>query len=696
MKAWRWIALAAGAMAVIVVTVVAYAVLTFDPRDSVPWLVELVKRETGRTLTVAGAIGLTVFPKIGISMGAVTLSEPDRPTVVARVAEVRVAVALLPLLSRQVIVDHVTLKGLSADLVRGKDGRMNVDDLTGRVARPAGAGKAPGRESPGPPLVIEVGGIEVQDATIGWRDESNGTNVQLSGVGLTTGRLASGVPGKLALAAHVRSAQRAADLRFEVSALYRLDFASGVVALSAVDAKAAGQANGLAGLEARITGEAVDVDLRAGHVTLSRLELAAKTKDGLDVRVVMPRLGLGSGRAESHAMAADIALATPPRRLTAKLRTAPLAVTGGRVDLSRLDVEFTATRPGLSVQGTLATPLRVDLDARRAELPALAGELRLTGEGISGQMRATVRGSSRADWGAQSASADLAGAVDGSRLDVTVAVAHWDRPAITFNVVADRLDLNRYFPPAEAPPGAGGGPVGSGAPARGGPLAEQPFDLSALRMLAATGTVKVGAFQVGNVNAARVAFTVKAAGGVVDIDPISGALYEGTLAGRAVVNAKDNTFAARQRLSGVSVGPLLRALADKDLIEGRAVIDFDVTSAGRTMTALERALAGAASVTIKDGTIKGVDVPAIIGAAHALLGSRPRLERQAQAGARTDFSELSASFLIKAGVAHSEDLQVTSPLLRITARGDVDIAAGTLDYAARATLTAAATAGLGG
>lgn len=46
-------------------------------------------------------------------------------------------------------------------------------------------------------------------------------------------------------------------------------------------------------------------------------------------------------------------------------------------------------------------------------------------------------------------------------------------------------------------------------------------------------------------------------------------------------------------------------------------------------------------------------------------------------------------------MAHNDDLQVTSPVLRITGPGDVDIGEGKLDYTAKAAVTAAA-ASLGG
>jgi AsmA protein len=55
---------------------------------------------------------------------------------------------------------------------------------------------------------------------------------------------------------------------------------------------------------------------------------------------------------------------------------------------------------------------------------------------------------------------------------------------------------------------------------------------------------------------------------------------------------------------------------------------------------------------------------------------------------RTDFSEITASFTIRNGVAHNEDLVGKAPLFRVTGAGDIDIGSSTLNYGAKATLVA--------
>jgi AsmA protein len=200
---------------------------------------------------------------------------------------------------------------------------------------------------------------------------------------------------------------------------------------------------------------------------------------------------------------------------------------------------------------------------------------------------------------------------------------------------------------------------------------------------------------VQNIKADNVNAGIKAADGRLDVNPMSASLYQGTLAGNATVNANNSTFAVKQQLAGVSVGPLLRDALTRDILEGRGNVALDVTTAGQTPTALKKGLNGTASLALRDGAIKGADVAALLRQAKAILGSKSAVEQQAKGAQKTDFTELTASFAIKNGVAHNDDLQVKSPLVRLAGAGVINIGEGTMDYTAKASLVATST-GQGG
>jgi AsmA protein len=108
---------------------------------------------------------------------------------------------------------------------------------------------------------------------------------------------------------------------------------------------------------------------------------------------------------------------------------------------------------------------------------------------------------------------------------------------------------------------------------------------------------------------------------------------------------------------------------------------------------MKSALAGTTKVNLRDGAIKGVDIGAIINKARSALGSQSA--QAADGKDKTDFSELNATFAIKNGVAHNEDLDVKAPLFRVSGAGDIDLAKSTISYVAKAAVVAS-TQGQGG
>ena len=79
---------------------------------------------------------------------------------------------------------------------------------------------------------------------------------------------------------------------------------------------------------------------------------------------------------------------------------------------------------------------------------------------------------------------------------------------------------------------------------------------------------------------------------------------------------------------------------------------------------------------MKDGAIKGVNLADSARNIKGALGGKSAKPDPTQ---KTDFSELSASFKIAAGVAHNDDLKAASPFLRLGGAGNIDIGGNALD-----------------
>jgi AsmA protein len=321
------------------------------------------------------------------------------------------------------------------------------------------------------------------------------------------------------------------------------------------------------------------------------------------------------------------------------------------------------------------------MQARQVSLPQLNASITASGPNLPGKtLSGELSGSASVDAGKGNAQANLAGKVADSTIKARFNVANLTHPAIGFDLDIDQLDLDRYMPPK---------PAGGGQGAAGAQKAETPFDLSGLRDLRANGTVRIGSLKAQNLKATNVRLDIKANGGRVDVNPLAANLYQGSLSGAASINAAPATptFAVRQNLSGVSVGPLLRDLANNDTLEGRGNVTMDVTTQGNTVTALKRALNGGAAVKLTDGAVKGIDIAGSIRNAKAKLGTLRGEQTQASdKSQKTDFSELTATFNIRNGVANNNDLSLKSPLLRVGGEGAIDLGQDSINYLVKASV----------
>ena len=539
MKALKYVLYGLLGLVLLVVAAAVVLALTFDPNQYKDEVEKLVKERTGRTLKFHGDVKLAFWPSLGVSVGKVTLSRRASAYDFAAFDSAHVSVGLMPLLRGQVAVDQVRIAGLKASVIRAKDGKFDFHDLLG-----AGGAQKPAAPPAGPPSKVQfdVAGIQLEQATLAYKDEGTGQTLEIASLELRTGRIAEDVPGKLTLGTHVKGKSPLVDLKVALESGYRL--------------------------------------------APSRQEYAL---NGLNLRV-----------------------------------------DGSAAQFSRMAL-------------------------------ALTGEV-------------------RADIAKEIVNADLVAKFDETTVKAKATMTDFDAPHYGFDVDVDKVNLDRYLaasPKAKPAPGAGDKVD-----------VDVPVDLSPLKGLRADGKLAVGALQVQGLKLSEVKAQLKAAGGRADLAPHSAKLYEGTLAGALSLNSAGNRIALKETLSSISIGPLVKDAAGRDAVEGRGNITLDVNAAGATVNAMKKALAGTARVALQDGAVKGINLTEALRKTKAAFGSKSAQQQPSDTAQRTDFSEMTASFVIKNGVARNDDLDVKAPVLRIGGAGDIDIGDSRLNYLAKATVVA--------
>ncbi len=672
MKILKYALIALAALVLVGGGLLAYVAATFDPNAYKPEIIRLVKEKKQRTLRLDGDIRLAFWPDIGADLGRLSLSEFRSDKEFAAVEGVRVSLALLPLLSKRLVVNEISVKGARASLVRFKDGRMNIDDLLA------------GDEQKQEQFKFDIDHVTVENSAFEFRDEAAGAQYALSRVNLKTGRIANGVPGKVELSFAARGSQPSHDVAAELRTRLTFDLDRQVYALEDLALEARGQLAGISDLALKAAG-GVTARLKTGEFAVDKLSVTAagaSGKDKFDVRLDAPRLNFAAEKASGDKVTAVAKLSNPQGTTGINLVLPSIEGTAQAFKSGTMTLDLDMKQGELMVKSRLSSPVSGNLQAQQFTLPKLVASISASGPNLPGKsLGGELAGSASVDAARQTAQTSLAGKVGDSNIKAKIGVAGFTPPGINFDVDIDQLDLDRYMPP----PAAGGKPAGAG----GQKQAEQPFDLSGLKSLRASGTLRIGSLKASGVKASNVRLDVKAGGGRVDVSPLAANLYQGTLNGAVAINATQATptFAVKQSLNGISIGPLLKDLADKDILEGRGNIALDVTAQGSTVGALKKALNGSAALKLADGALKGIDIAGSIRNAKAKLGTlKGEQTQQSDAKQKTDFSELSATFNIKNGVARNNDLSMKSPLLRVGGEGDVNIGEDTLSYLVKASI----------
>jgi AsmA protein len=678
MKILKYAVLVLGGLIVLAGAAGAYLAATFDPNQYKAQIIQAVKEKTQRTLKLEGKIALSFWPSVGASLGKASLSERGSEKEFAAVEEARVSLKLIPLLSKQAVVDAIRIKGLRASFVKTKESKTNVDDLVSPGPTPAAA-------EPG--FGLDIAGVEITDATIEYTDQAAGSKMVLSKLNLKTGRIAPGVPTGIEGSVRAQSDKPKFDL--QVTLKTKLAFQPGQsVALDEFALEAKGAAAGITNLALKAAGNAA-ANLKSDEFTASKLSAAltgASGKDSLDLKLDAPRLAFTADKASGDKVTVVARINGPDGTIQATLSLSAFEGTSEAFKSSALALDLDGKKGDLTVKARIDSPLHGNVKARQFSLPQVKAGISASGPGLPGKSIAgELAGDVSADLAKENAVAHLAGKLADSNIKGQLGVADFSPLRFSFNLDIDQLDVDRFSQP---PP-----PTAQKAPAIGQKPVEKPFDLSALRDLNAAGTLHVGALKANNVRASDVRLDLKAANGRVDLNPLTANFYQGTLASEITVDAASATptFAVRHNMSGISIGPFLKDLANNDSLEGRGNVTLDVTTQGNTVATLKKGLNGSAALKLADGAVKGIDIAGSIRNAKAKLGAlRGEHTQPADKAQKTDFSELTSTFQIRNGVAHSNDLSLKSPLLRVDGGGDIKLGEDTVNYLVKTSIVGTA------
>jgi AsmA protein len=210
------------------------------------------------------------------------------------------------------------------------------------------------------------------------------------------------------------------------------------------------------------------------------------------------------------------------------------------------------------------------------------------------------------------------------------------------------------------------------------PWSNASIDLTGLNYVDAQLRVSAAELNIGEAHFAPVAIDTAVAAGVLKTSFSNLGVYGGQASGQLIVDVTSGSpgYAFSSDLVGVRALPLLRSAVDFDKLDGKMQAKMMLRSAGNSQRLVMSNLSGTVFAVFQDGTIRGLNVAAMIRSltSGTLSGWQEGKEQI------TDLTQLSASFRIDKGQATTADLNMVGPLVKMTGAGTIDLAAKALAF----------------
>ncbi|GAB3268758.1 AsmA family protein [Chitinimonas naiadis] len=611
----------------------------------------------GRKVAVK-ALRLAVLPRPSVTLEGLTVSEPDGRSLFARSSNARFSLAWGPLLRGQIELVDARVEGLAMNVYVLKDGQLNVDDLLVRRPKSSRISWRPER-------------VDLVDAALTWRDQ-HGQVIRYHDLDLHA-LDPEGDAGAVTILGQLTAPDWSGALRVESGLKVERQQLGARLKDFRLSIKAETPEWRDGNFE--LTGDMTVAALPwRGRLAQATARATAKRGDQLwQTTLKSPEFRAGEGGLATGRVEADFGIKSSLRELAGQISLARLAADpeGGLVaDAARL--RFKLMDDSQNAVLDIESPLRID-DWRRVSLEGFALTGSYSNKALpSGAIKLELGGRAALDLERERFDWDSRGKLDGAAVAAQLSLENFVSPRYAFGLDLAKLDLTPYLPAVDSVPVLD---------------AKQALNWSWLDGLSARGDVKLGELDLGRFRVFNLSTHVEAGKRQMLLEPLVADIYGGQLKGRMLLNGgKVPRLQVTQTLAGMEVAALMSDTFGIDRLSGRGNLNVDVNAPVTSIDAFRRGLAGRVDLMLSRGEIAGLDVGDMLRGLRSNLAKLTGDLVKVETGRGTRFSDLSARFVLKEGVAESRDLQIRAPFVALEGGGRMDIGRGELDYLLNATV----------
>lgn len=624
-------------VAVVILAGGAILGLIVDPNDYKKEIEQVALENADLDLQIDGDIGWSIYPSIGLDIANIKAAYPNQEGLAA-LESANISVMFMPLLSGELKMKTLTIKGLALNLVKDADSNnwqpasaagSSSDTSSTQAPSTPPSDNAP-TDSPAIAKSIDIESIVIVDANISYTDKQSGEITKVNNFNLTTDRIQLGKAfnGDLSFAIEQsKNQQKTLSADASLTANFLLDHQNQLYKISGLQSKLK-----------LVTDKAIDLaisadisaDMAAQKIALSQLKIS-----------VFDMVASGD----------------------AQLSGAQLDQLSGKLSVAQFDLK------NLMSQLKLAPIETSDDQALRAI--SLSTELSGNAQKIN--------------------LSKLLLAVDNTKVSGSAAF-DTTTAKLSFNLQGDKISLDKYLPAPSKAAGAAQGnstsTASTSAPAAK-PASNEKYSkavvipLEPLQALNLKGKLKFNQIQYQKTAVKNLNLSIDANKGLVKIPALNLQVYGGSIANSITLDARKKPL----RLSLVNttkalqLGPVLQHYADTDMLTGALTSNSKLTASGQSVHSIVNSLNGNVKLNLANGVIKGIDaVQTMCETVNKISSLGGTVAKTQNVDKSTPFASINGNLAFKNGVMSNRDFKANLDAININGKGTVNLPQQALDY----------------
>ena len=611
----------------LLIAIVGFAVM-FNPNDYKDDISKLVKEQTGRELILKGDISLSLFPWIGIDLGAIEISNAKgfSQSPFAKMEHLQVRAKLWPLLEQRLEADTFVIEGLQLNLEKNKQGQSNWDDLTkttpSTIDKPSTKSEPAQKKSneKNPMALFALNGIEIKQAQLNWHDQQQKQKISVKNVYLNLGKLKPETKIPFSIRFHLQEKNIDAKISFES----KIQFSSDFKQFSFYDTQLTSDllpATLKKSLAPKFNSPLMQLNLQKQTFNSDSLNLSLNDLK-LQIKVATTKI-LSEPQFNSHIILHSF----NPRSLASDLNV---------------------SLPELTDKNTLKV-MQAQLDVKGSLKNINISNLKMMLD------QTTITGSAK------------------------IKPAPYNP---TIKLAIDDINIDRYLPKPIAESSTAKNPTTHKA----GPEAAL-IPIALLGAFNLDADFEIEKLQVKNTHWNDIHLASHSKNGHIKISPLTLQGYDSNIKSDFKIDVIKNNalLSGNVNVKEIKAGELLFDLTGYDKFKGKTSVTASFNTSGTKLSQLKQNLNGNLKLNLKDGTLRGFDLEHQEKVLSAQLkGKTPPKKPEPE---ETKIANLNATGIIKKGILTNRDLRASTPFSRFIGQGTVNIVKESVNYVASVKFT---------